>query len=92
MARRVDAIESELRQLTGAVEELQFRVETIVEDGTRRIGDLGLDSLGIIYLTMHQAAMVSISRVTGVANANAPRCADAPIPDAMMLRAAFRSA
>lgn len=37
---RVDAIESELRQLTGAVEELQFRVETIVEDGTRRIGDL----------------------------------------------------
>ena len=92
MARRVDAIESELRQLTGAVEELQFRVETIVEDGTRRIGDLGLDSLGIIYLTMHQAAMVSISRVTGVANANAPRRADAPIPDAMMLRAAFRSA
>ncbi len=40
VARRVDAIESELRQLTGAVEELQFRVETIVEDGTRRIGDL----------------------------------------------------
>ena len=40
VALRVDAIESELRQLTGAVEELQFRVETIVEDGTRRIGDL----------------------------------------------------
>ena len=37
---RVDAIESEVRQLTGAVEELQFRVEAIVEDGTRRIGDL----------------------------------------------------
>lgn len=40
VALRVDAIESELRQLIGAVEELQFRVETIVEDGTRRIGDL----------------------------------------------------
>ena len=40
MALRVDAIELELRQLTGAVEELQFRVEAIVEDGTRRIGDL----------------------------------------------------
>ena len=40
VALRIDAIESELRQLTGAVEELQFRVESIVEDGTRRIGDL----------------------------------------------------
>ena len=40
VALRVDAIESELRQLTGAVEELQFRVDSIVEDGTRRIGDL----------------------------------------------------
>ena len=40
LAFRVDAIEAELRQLTGAVEELQFRVQTIVEDGTRRIGDL----------------------------------------------------
>ncbi len=40
VALRIDAIESELRQLTGAVEELQFRVDSIVEDGTRRIGDL----------------------------------------------------
>ena len=47
----------------------------------------------IDYLTTHHAARFrSISRVTGVANANAPRRAEAPIPNAMMLRAAFRSA
>ena len=37
-------------------------------------------------------ARVSISRVTKVAAATAPRRADAPLPDAMVLRAAFRSA
>ncbi|TCL08692.1 tol-pal system protein YbgF [Shimia isoporae] len=37
---RVDAIERQLQVLTGKTEELQFRVERIVEDGTNRIGDL----------------------------------------------------
>ncbi len=37
---RLDAIEAETRRLTGIVEDLQFRVENIVRDGTRRIGDL----------------------------------------------------
>src|SRR6056297_3510432 len=37
---RVDAIERELRRLTSATEELQLRVDTIVSDGTNRIGDL----------------------------------------------------
>ena len=37
---RVDAIEAELRRLTSLTENLQIRVDTIVTDGTNRIGDL----------------------------------------------------
>jgi len=38
--QRLDALEGEMRRLTGKVEELQFQVEKIVKDGTNRIGDL----------------------------------------------------
>lgn len=37
---RVDAIEAEVRRLTAATEELAFRIERIVADGTNRIADL----------------------------------------------------
>ncbi|MBC7156703.1 MAG: tol-pal system protein, partial [Rhodobacteraceae bacterium] len=37
---RVDAIEQALARLTARTEELQFRIERIVEDGTNRIADL----------------------------------------------------
>lgn len=37
---RVDAIENELRVLTGQVEQLQYRIETIAKDATNRVGDL----------------------------------------------------
>ena len=37
---RIDALEEELRSLTGRLEELDFRISAIVQDGTRRIGDL----------------------------------------------------
>ena len=37
---RVNAIESELQRLTAKTEELEFRVDRIVSDGTNRIGDL----------------------------------------------------
>jgi tol-pal system protein YbgF len=37
---RIDALEQELRRLTGDVEQLQFRIEKIVQDGTNRIADL----------------------------------------------------
>ncbi len=36
----VQAIEAELQRLTALTERLQFRIDSIVEDGTRRIGDL----------------------------------------------------
>jgi len=37
---RVAAIEFELQRLTAQTEQLQFRVESIVADGTNRVGDL----------------------------------------------------
>ena len=37
---RLDRLEEELRLVTGRVEQLSFRIEQIVADGTRRIGDL----------------------------------------------------
>ncbi len=37
---RVNAMEAELQRLTSQTEELEFRVDRIVRDGTNRIGDL----------------------------------------------------
>lgn len=37
---RVDAIEQEAQRLTAKTEELEFRINSVVEDGTNRIGDL----------------------------------------------------
>ncbi len=40
LIQRVDAIEQALQSLTEKTEELQFRIDKIVEDGSNRIGDL----------------------------------------------------
>jgi tol-pal system protein YbgF len=40
MLERTDALENEMRRITGVVENLQFRIDRIVADGTNRIGDL----------------------------------------------------
>ncbi len=40
MLTRVDALEQELRRLTGATEQLELRVNRVVADGTNRVGDL----------------------------------------------------
>ena len=37
---RIDAMEAELRRLTGATEELTNRIDRVVSDGTNRLGDL----------------------------------------------------
>jgi tol-pal system protein YbgF len=37
---RVNSIESELQRLTGKTEQLEFRIDRVVTDGTNRIGDL----------------------------------------------------
>lgn len=37
---RVNAIELELQRLTGKTEQLEFRINSVVSDGTNRVGDL----------------------------------------------------
>ncbi len=37
---RLNAIEAELQRLTGKTEQLEFRIESVVRDGTNRVGDL----------------------------------------------------
>lgn len=37
---RVNAIEAQVQRLTGKTEELEFRINQVVKDGTNRIGDL----------------------------------------------------
>ena len=37
---RVDVIESELQRLTAKSEQLEFRIDSVVKDGTNRIGDI----------------------------------------------------
>lgn len=37
---RLDGMETELRRLTARTEELEYRIDRIVEDGTNRLGDL----------------------------------------------------
>ncbi|MEP2533319.1 tol-pal system protein YbgF [Shimia sp.] len=37
---RLDAIEARLQDLTGKTEQLEYRVQRVVDDGTNRIGDL----------------------------------------------------
>lgn len=37
---RIDAIEAELQRLTSKTEELEFRINRVVTDGTNRVGDL----------------------------------------------------
>lgn len=38
--QRIDALEQEVRRLTGDVEQQQFKIDRVVKDGTNRIGDL----------------------------------------------------
>lgn len=38
--QRLDAIEAEVQRLTAKNEELEFRIDSVVRDGTNRIGDL----------------------------------------------------
>ena len=37
---RVNALEREVQRLTGKTEELEFRIDRVVQDGTNRLGDL----------------------------------------------------
>jgi tol-pal system protein YbgF len=40
MLQRMDALEAEIRRLAALTEDLQIRVDSVVRDGTNRVGDL----------------------------------------------------
>lgn len=40
MLQRTDALEQELRRIIGVIERLQFRIDRIVADGTKRLNDM----------------------------------------------------
>lgn len=65
---RVDAIESELRVLTGQMEELQYRIEQIAKDATNRVGDL---EFRLTELEGGDIASVGKTRPVGGVSSNA---------------------
>ena len=81
---RVDAIERELQRLTGLTEELQFRIEEIVRDGTNRIGDLEF-RLCELEPGCDISALGETPVLGGGAAPEAPAPAPAPAPDAPQL-------
>lgn len=73
---RVDALEAEVRRLNGATEKLQFRLERVVEDGTRRIGDL---EFRLVELEGGDVSQLGeTSTLGGDSGATAP--VDVPVP------------
>jgi len=79
---RVDAIESELRRLTGLTEALELRIDRVVDDGTNRIGDLEfrlceLDTACDIAALAETPSLGGVEALPGDAP---PPVADAPSP------------
>lgn len=72
---RVDILEAELRRVTAQMEELRHRIDSVVADGTNRIGDLEfrlLELEGGDYSTLRDPAPLgSQAPVAGVAPAPA---------------------
>lgn len=89
---RVDAIERELRRLTSSTESLQIRVDSIVSDGTNRIGDLefrlcelesdcDIGSLGDTPTLGGGTAPAAITTLPAATGSNGPRLAEAEQSD-----------
>lgn len=89
---RLDAIEGELRRLTSATETLQIRVDSIVTDGTNRIGDLefrlceledecDIGSLGDTPTLGGGAAPAAAPALPATTGSNGPRLAEAEQSD-----------
>lgn len=74
---RIDAIEAELQRLTGKTEQLEFRVDSIVRDGTNRIGDLEF-RLCELETDCDIAALGDTPLLGGAASAGAPMAPSTP--------------
>lgn len=80
---RVNAMESELARVTSKTEELEFRINRIVDDGTRRVADLEfrlVELEGGDISTLGQT-----STLGGEGQASAPAPAPAPQTDTSQL-------
>lgn len=74
---RVDLIEAELARLTSLTEELQFRIEAVVRDGTNRVGDLEF-RLCELEPDCDIGSLGDTPNLGGVETGNGPRPAPAP--------------
>lgn len=77
---RVDAIEAALSRLTAKTEELEFRINQVVSDGTNRIGDLEFRLVELEGGDMGQLG--DTLPLGGVAGTAAPAIATPAAPDA----------
>ncbi|HDR27274.1 tol-pal system protein YbgF [Rhodovulum sp.] len=75
--QRLDLIEQELRRLTSKTEELEFRIQRIVEDGTRRIGDL---EFRLVELEGGDVSKLGQTSTLGGADLAPPATAPSPAP------------
>ncbi len=82
--QRVDLIERELQRLTSKAEELEFRINSVVSDGTNRIGDLEF-RLCELEPDCDIASLGETPRLGGGAAPVQPRPAPAPSVDATEL-------
>lgn len=71
---RMNAIEAEMQRLTSKTEELEFRINRIVEDGTNRLGDL---EFRLVELEGGDIAALGETSTLG-GNSGAPGVAAAP--------------
>jgi tol-pal system protein YbgF len=80
---RIDAIESELQRLTNKTEELEFRIERVVGDGTNRIGDLEF-RLCELEPACDIAALGDTPSLGGGAASTAPAITPTPQPETQL--------
>ncbi|WP_147125714.1 tetratricopeptide repeat protein [Shimia ponticola] len=74
---RVDGIETQLQRLTARTEQLEFRINQIVQDGTNRIGDL---EFRLVELEGGDISQLGETSTLG-GEAAAPAPTPVPVPD-----------
>ncbi len=80
---RLNAIEAELQRLTAKTEELEFRITSVVRDGTNRIGDLEF-RLCELEAGCDIAALGDTPSLGGGELPSAPAIAPAPQPETQL--------
>lgn len=86
---RVDTIEAELQRLTAKAEQLEFRIEQVVQDGTNRIGDLEFRLCELEpdcdIATLGDTPRLGGGTAPSPAGAPAPQPGTSPVPEGTQL-------